>query len=307
MKSATKFKRIKLTPVDVIKPMVALLILNVIVLTVWTVTDPLVRETIVVSKDTFDRNVETYGVCSSEHGSIFLAVLCIINIGSLLFAVIEAYKARNISTELQESSYIFTAMAIILLVSFIGVPVLIIAHETNAYYFVVVGIVFVVCSSILLLIFIPKIQAVRKPQAGGHGFGSLGNMLSTLRTASAESLEDDGIRIYDVKLALVQMESEIRQLKQLLSTENRLPDDFGNINIDGVNNLTVENIRARANESLKSSSNTPGKMNEIMPASAPPTTVDMPGIKNDIIHRASEEEIQEETFYDCEQQHEYEP
>jgi hypothetical protein len=124
--------------------MLVLLLLNVIVLAVWTAIDPLQRETVVISTDPFLRNTETYGTCTSDHDYIFLAILCVINLGSLLIAVFQAYKARNVSTELHESRYIFMAMVLILLVSFIGIPIIIIAREnTSAFYFVVVGIIFV--------------------------------------------------------------------------------------------------------------------------------------------------------------------
>lgn len=61
MKNAASFRRVKITPVDVMKPMLVLLLLNIIVLTVWTVVDPLQRETVVVSQDEFLRDSETYG------------------------------------------------------------------------------------------------------------------------------------------------------------------------------------------------------------------------------------------------------
>lgn len=61
MKNAASFKRVKITPVDVMKPMIVLLLLNVIVLTVWTVVDPLSRKTVVVRQDEFSRDSETYG------------------------------------------------------------------------------------------------------------------------------------------------------------------------------------------------------------------------------------------------------
>ena len=96
MKSAARFKRLTLTVADVMKPMAVLLMLNVIVLTVWTVIDPLQRNTIVVSVDRFDRDLETYGVCGSDHGLIFLAVLGVINLESLIVAIVQAYQARNI-------------------------------------------------------------------------------------------------------------------------------------------------------------------------------------------------------------------
>ena len=100
MENAAHFKRLKVTAMSVEKPMVVLLLLNVIVLTVWTAMDPLQHET-VINIDPF--NTETYGVCTSDHGYIFLAILCVINIGSLAIAVFQAYKARNHSKELHES------------------------------------------------------------------------------------------------------------------------------------------------------------------------------------------------------------
>ncbi len=79
---------------DVIKPMIVLLMVNVIVLAVWTVIDPLHCETIIVTRDPFNPNTETYGICDSEHKDIFLAMLGTINLGCLLFAVFQAYQAH---------------------------------------------------------------------------------------------------------------------------------------------------------------------------------------------------------------------
>ena len=141
------------------KPMVTLLLINIIVLALWTAIDPLKRETIVEEQDPFGRDVETYGMCMSEDATVFLAILFVINIGSLLFALFQAYKARNISTEFQETQYIMGAMALILFVSFIGIPVMVLAREnTAAFYFVTAGLIFVVCISIQLLIFVPKVR-----------------------------------------------------------------------------------------------------------------------------------------------------
>ena len=47
----------------------------------------------------------------------FLGVLGVINAGSLLVALYQAWQARKVSTDLQESSYIFIAMALVLMVS----------------------------------------------------------------------------------------------------------------------------------------------------------------------------------------------
>jgi hypothetical protein len=61
MKSAAKFKQVQITKRDVIKPMTALLFVNIVALTVCTVIDPMQCETIVVVEDPFFRELETYG------------------------------------------------------------------------------------------------------------------------------------------------------------------------------------------------------------------------------------------------------
>jgi hypothetical protein len=110
MQSAAKFKRIKLTAKDVMKPMIALLFVNIIVLVVWTVIDPLHVETTNIGFDEFDRTIESRSTCRSEHEKIFYSILGLVNMGSLAFSVIQAYQARKISTEFNESNYIFVAM-----------------------------------------------------------------------------------------------------------------------------------------------------------------------------------------------------
>jgi len=166
MRSATRFKRIKLTARDVMKPMIALLFLNIIVLTVWTAIYPLQHRMIDLKKDRFGRTEEMYAICSTDGSRshiIFISILGFINLGSVFFALIQAYQTRKISTELSESAYIFRVMSIILYAAFLGIPVLILAGENvDAYFFVWAGLIFIVCSSILLLIFLPKILATKK-------------------------------------------------------------------------------------------------------------------------------------------------
>lgn len=61
MKNSRKFKRVKISPVDVMKPMFTLLLINFVILIVWTVVDPIELETVVVIDDPFMRTVESYG------------------------------------------------------------------------------------------------------------------------------------------------------------------------------------------------------------------------------------------------------
>jgi hypothetical protein len=90
--------------------MIALLLANIIVLTVWTIVDPREVETEYVGYDEFDRPNETESFCQSEHQAVYLSILVVINLGSLAFSLIQAFQARKISTEFNESNYIFVAM-----------------------------------------------------------------------------------------------------------------------------------------------------------------------------------------------------
>lgn len=61
MKNAAQFKRVTITATDAMKPMVALLFVNIVILTVWTLIDHLQLETVVLSQDPFSRDFEMYG------------------------------------------------------------------------------------------------------------------------------------------------------------------------------------------------------------------------------------------------------
>merc|ERR1711966_438221 len=224
MQSAAKFKRLKLTARDVMKPMIALLILNVIILTLWTVIDPQKKRVIDVGPvDDFGYAASTYSVCFSEHASIFIAALGVVNLGSVAFALVQAYQARNISTEYSESSYIFRAMAIILYGSFLGAPVLVISGPNiEAYYFVWVGLIFILASSIDVLIFLPKIRTMRKQKENGTPERPQWQRGEDGATRDKTEEKESGIIIYSSKNEVIKKENqrlkkENQELKHLLT------------------------------------------------------------------------------------------
>jgi len=219
MRSASKFKRITLTARDVMKPMIALLFLNIIVLSVWTALDPMQYKTIVMGKDRFDRPEETYGMCNSRDSYIYVATLGVINFGTAFYTLMQAYQARNISTELSESIYIFRVLYIILYGSCLGFPVLIIAQDKiDAYYFVWAGLTFLICSSILLLIFIPKILATREKEPTEANLPARWQIM--VNDESENTDEKEGIMIYNTS-SKVELEKECAKLKQLCITLSR--------------------------------------------------------------------------------------
>eukprot|EP00956_Cyclotella_meneghiniana_P038765 scaffold159697_cov56-Cyclotella_meneghiniana.AAC.3 len=209
VKYSAKFKRVKITATDVMKPMVALLFLNIVTLAVWTAIDPLGKN---VGIDPHDRDLETYGSCTSDHSFAFLGVLSVINAGSLLVALQQAWQARKITTDLQESSYIFMAMALIVLVSGIGVPVMIISEgNSTVSYFVSACLIFVVCGSILILIYVPKLLALNERRQRQPN-----NTFSRSRQTPDNSTQSDeaGIMILSFPDEQKELESKVKKLTE---------------------------------------------------------------------------------------------
>ena len=167
-----------------------------------------------VDTDPFGRNIETYYQCGSEKGGIFLGILAGLNIAVLLFAILQCWHARKISTELSESQYIFSAISIIIMASFLGIPVSIIARDNvNAFYFVASGLIVVVCLSILLLIYAPKVHVLRSKKDGQK------RKSDKITTNNSTSSAADGIKIINLAAARAELEEEVKELKKRMENE----------------------------------------------------------------------------------------
>ena len=167
-----RFQRTLLRPKDVIGPFLCLLALNLIILIIWTILSPLKYRWIFsdVSKDMFDRPTVRSATCfPSRFGfelkdGILVYTLITIDFGALMYALFEAYKGRAISETFSESRYIFIATASIFEAVIIGLPVVIavVDQEPTTLYVVGASLLFIICMSILLPIFIPKIKFLQE-------------------------------------------------------------------------------------------------------------------------------------------------
>jgi gamma-aminobutyric acid type B receptor len=157
--SKVPFGRVKVTVGDVMGPFVALLSANIVVLACWTVIDPLtyVREAH-QGTDGWNRIISTYGSCQSNHVGRYLIPLAFVNLSVLVIANWQAYVSRMVESEFAESKYIAMTMASLLQASLSGVPILFVVRDNpQAFYLVLIFMVFVICMAVLLLIFVPKV------------------------------------------------------------------------------------------------------------------------------------------------------
>lgn len=157
--SHPNMRRITLSAHDVMAPLVGLLVINVAVLTVWSVISPLQWTREVANTDKFDRTTESRGYCTSDQFLPFVVLLAVVNMAALIFASYQSYLARGIATEFAESDHVARAIASMLLVSFVGIPTtVLVSDEPKARFFVTASIIFVICIAVLIFIIVPKVR-----------------------------------------------------------------------------------------------------------------------------------------------------
>jgi hypothetical protein len=111
----------KVTEWNVMVPFLVLFtILNIVVLTVWTVLYPLVciREDL-PGTDGWNRIIATYGTCQLNHVAPYLVPLGVINSSVLVIAKWQPMKPGPLSpnSEFSEAKYTLTGIPILLVVT----------------------------------------------------------------------------------------------------------------------------------------------------------------------------------------------
>jgi len=169
MKNAKKFRRIQVTPKDVLAPYAGLMLVNFIILMCWTIFSPLkyVRYPL-PGTDDWGRVISTYGVCTdkvedSKTELVYPIALMCINGISLITANVYAYLSRRIKTEYSESRYIAIIMSSLLQTSLIFFPVAFLMRTNPKATFIVLTLfIFIICMNVLCFLFIPKALMMRK-------------------------------------------------------------------------------------------------------------------------------------------------
>ena len=213
------FQRIAISVKEVITPMLIFIGVNVLILTLFTALSPLQWERETLTTDVFGRPTASFGQCQSAGALPYIIILCIVNLGCLVAGVFQAYKARHLSTDFAESEYIALAMALLLVVGFIAIPVTIIAKENSgAFFFVVTAVVFVCSMSLLLLIFIPKLNSMQLERQGVSRSSyntrapSMGQFSSNLVTSSL----NEGVTCINKEMWLPKLKRDNQDLIRLI-------------------------------------------------------------------------------------------
>lgn len=230
-----QFRRVEVRPKDVLGPFVILFFLNFTVLLTWTLVAPIeyVRSPS-GSHDRYGRLQSTSASCSVENtaaGITFLSVLLAINFVVILYANVEAYKARGIKTEFSESRYIGISMVCILQAYLIGLPVMATATDSRSSLFATMTILITVtCLAILLPIFMPKYMFLRQwkqevkakeEQKKAQDEGKISKTQMVLRSSTPEGIkildksEEETIQTANLRKKIAQAQRQTVMLKKI--------------------------------------------------------------------------------------------
>ena len=159
-----KLSRVTITWIDMMKPIVILLVVDLVILFIWSGSDSKlewVREA--KTTDSLGNILESTGMCKSKEGSpwVFGGIILALHFSVLVYGNYMCYQGRNAGTAFSESKYVFMAMVSNLQIMALGVPMLVMVYDNpTSNYFMRTGIVFFNDVGVMLLIFIPKFMLV---------------------------------------------------------------------------------------------------------------------------------------------------
>jgi Receptor family ligand binding region/7 transmembrane sweet-taste receptor of 3 GCPR len=167
--AAQRMRRIQMGIYDVMTPFLAMLMLNLVLLLAWTFVAPRSYHRIPVDDnfDIFGRYQETTGLCQSHESDpsayYFAVPLLVVNASSVGFACYQSYKASDLPIEFSESKHLAVSTAFLLEAFLLGCPIVVISRrDPTAYFIVQCLLLFALCMSILLPVFIPKYVECRR-------------------------------------------------------------------------------------------------------------------------------------------------
>jgi hypothetical protein len=193
---------------DVVAPFAVLFTLNLIVLLVWTITDPLRWERVVVNNEEWN----TVGMCSGGTGSkVMVSLLSLLNFGALMLACHQAFKARNISDEFSESKHIGVAIYGWFQILVVAFPPLFLIDSDNstARYFLEVALIFILSMSMLLIISLPAVLNIRNETRPSTGRVRISGLDTGSTDRPRPTTQDSGVPGRDMLQAMAEASNSI--------------------------------------------------------------------------------------------------
>jgi 7 transmembrane sweet-taste receptor of 3 GCPR/Receptor family ligand binding region len=155
------FRRSQVEVSRVIWVPIAVLGVNVTLLTLWNVLEPLEWKRLVIEEDTFGRSIESRGTCwslDSYVSKLFGSLLALFNFSAFCVVGVQSYRSRLLPNTFNETLPVSFAIGIILEAFLIGIPLLtVLKRNVGAFMVVASWITAVSAMAVLLPLVVYKI------------------------------------------------------------------------------------------------------------------------------------------------------
>mmetsp|Transcript_37887 Transcript_37887/g.64709 ORF Transcript_37887/g.64709 Transcript_37887/m.64709 type:complete len:798 (+) Transcript_37887:172-2565(+) len=176
-KAVENFVRRAVPVKEVLYIMVGVILVQVVILLCWQFIDPLRWQRHVIFDDLNGYPTKSVGYCASDNVYRFLIPLICIDGLMLFYALYLCFVTRKIESDYQEGTWITASVLSIIQILLLSIPILVIVeNDNNAYYFVRAAVLFLISSTVTMLIFFPKMYRLhfkpvqRRNNNGGSGF-----------------------------------------------------------------------------------------------------------------------------------------
>ena len=240
--SARSMLRVVVRERDAMRPIVVVFLINIVLLVCWTMIDPLRWQREYINGDP----TNSHGFCKSEGNAwkAFSSLLVLLNGAALVLACVQAYRARSLDDEYTESRWLGMACASWIQVMLVGIPVILLTrYQPVAQYFTFSALVFIICVSMLGLLFVPKMMLMSKPQETQSQVYQPGLATPTGRSPRNSALnrivawKKDNSKTYPTSSSEDQLQQRILELEESLRAEKRLNGKLNEVTDDGKEEL----------------------------------------------------------------------
>ena len=134
---SSRMLRISITIKETLIKIGIILLVDILLLTVWSIVDPMHWVRHVTIEDKYGDPLSSQAGCTCNKPWIWLALLGALHLSLLVMSSYMCYEARNISTRYSEAKYLRTTIFLNTEIYMIGIPVIIITREDpKARFFV---------------------------------------------------------------------------------------------------------------------------------------------------------------------------
>jgi len=184
-KAAAEMQRLVITVKEAILHICAIMSVDIIICTIWTIVSPLEWKRMVTLQDQFGEPLASQGYCYSDHWAAFASIMAVWHLVLLLLACALCYKSWHIATQFSEGKPLSVVMISNLQIFVISIPVLIIVGtQSGSSFFVRATVIWINDLAVIAIIFGNLMYSVHNNLTEDTTLGSAVNAFSRTQASS---------------------------------------------------------------------------------------------------------------------------